>query len=208
MLLRFAKLLRSHSHEADLMSWKNQVLASQARFAESLDIVILTYEFELNGRKYPQVVECAKDMATLYASHKTYESFPKAQKQVLDTAENLQALIVKNKGASEVSDYSRILAQIYDAFVHMVDETDPRIPRAHYNLAETLFTIQDFTGATEHYRWVVDHGKWDAKPAAPAHKPSKLAKKDAPERQVLPRRSRTQVSRRSRRATKCFIRKI
>ncbi len=28
MLLRYAKLLRSHSHEADLTSWKNQVLSS------------------------------------------------------------------------------------------------------------------------------------------------------------------------------------
>lgn len=140
-------------------------MASAPRFPETLDLIILTYDYELNNRKYPQVVDCAHDMVALYADHKTFESFPKAQKQVLDTAEGLQALIIKNKGATEVGSYSHILAQVYDAFVHMVEETDPRIPRAHYNLAETLFTIQDYVGATDHYRWVVDHGKWDAKPA-------------------------------------------
>jgi TolA-binding protein len=166
MLLRFAKLLRSHSHERDLMSWKERVLADFSDSPESLDVVILTYEFALNQHKYDRVVACAQDMVKLWAKHKAYESFGKAQKQLLDTAEGLQQLIVKNKGANEVGSYSRVLAQVYDAFVRVVEETDPRIPRAHYNLAETLFTIKDFNGATDHYRWVVDHGKWNAKPVA------------------------------------------
>lgn len=181
MLLRFAKLLRSHSHESDLAGWKSQVLAKQSRLPESLDVVILAYEYALNNYKYDRVIECAKDMVMLYPLHKTYESFGKAQKQVLDTAEGLQQLVIKNKGASEVGKYSRVLAQIYDAFVHLVEETDPRIPRAHYNLAETLFTIKDFVGATDNYRWVVEHGKWNAKTMTQGKKtPSKAgAKKDS-----------------------------
>jgi TolA-binding protein len=181
MLLRFAKLLRSHSHEADLAGWKAKVLADRSRLPESLDVVILNYEYALNNYKYDRVIECAKDMVTLYPLHKTYESFGKAQKQVLDTAEGLQQLVIKNKDASEVGKYSRVLAQIYDAFVHLVEETDPRIPRAHYNLAETLFTIKDYAGATDHYRWVVEHGKWDAKPVAHAKKnaPKAGSKKDS-----------------------------
>ncbi|MGK5084940.1 tetratricopeptide repeat protein [Bdellovibrionota bacterium FG-1] len=162
MFLRFAKLLRSHDREIDLLEWKKQTVTSYSQLPESLDVVMLTYEFELNHRHYDQVVNCAHDMVQLYSTNKTHASFPKAQKQLLDTAEGLQNLIVKNKGANQVGDYSRILAQLYESFVHVVEETDPRIPRAHYNLAETLFTIQDYLGATEHYRWVVDHGKWTA----------------------------------------------
>lgn len=179
MLLRFAKLLRSHSHESELMGWKDQVLASHSQHPEALDIVILTYEHQLNKYNYGKVVDCARDMVALYARHKGYESFPKAQKHLLDTADGLQQLVIKNKGASEVGRYSQILAQIYDSFVRVVEETDPRIPRAHYNLAETLFTIKDYVGATEHYRWVVDHGSWKAKPAAQP-KGKALAKASGP----------------------------
>jgi TolA-binding protein len=56
-----------------------------------------------------------------------------------------------------------VLAAIYESFTKIVDESDPRIPRVHYNLAETLFTIKDYQGASVHYRWVVEHGSWDKK---------------------------------------------
>jgi|GEM_PF-1101778 len=163
MIVRFAKLLRSHNHDEDLITWKEKVLKSEPDRPESLDAVIVVYESQLNKRIYNQVVKSANDIAGLYANHKKFESFPKAQKMVLATAEGLQKDIVKNKGATDIASYSKALADIYDSFTRMVEETDPRIPRVHYNLAETLFTIKDYPQATAHYRWVVDHGRWPDK---------------------------------------------
>ena len=157
IMLRFAKLLRSHSHEADLLAFKNEVIQKESERPESLEVVITTYDFQLNKRDYPRVIESAQDMARLWQSGKRYDGFGRAQKQVLDTAEGLQTAILKNKEATEIRRYSEILATVYDTFTRMVEETDPRIPRVHYNLAETLFAIKDYAGATVHYRWVVTH---------------------------------------------------
>jgi tetratricopeptide (TPR) repeat protein len=164
MLYRYSKLLRSHGHELDLVNWKNIVLKEEGERPEALEVVLTVYEYQLNKRRYSQLVETAQDIVKLYPTKKKLELFPKAQKMLLDTAECLQTLIVKNKGAKEVGDLSKILAQVYDAFTQVVDESDPRIPRVHYNLAETLFTIKDYDGATRHYRWVVDHGTWKDTP--------------------------------------------
>lgn len=160
ILLRFAKLLRSHSHESDLVRWKDQVLVSESDRPESLETLLITYEFQVNKRRYPQLAESSQDIFNLYQKGKRYEAFSKAQKLLLDTAEGLQLLIVKNKDTQEVHALSVTLATIYDVFTKIVDEKDPRIPQVHYNLAETLFTIKDYSGATGHYRWVVDHESW------------------------------------------------
>jgi TolA-binding protein len=168
MLARFAKLLRSHGYEADLIAWKDQCLASESNRAETLDVLLTTFELQLMKRRYSQLIESSQDIVRLYTKNKdTYKVaegetsiFVKAQKMLLDTAEGLQTLVVKNKDATEVHSYSTTLAAIYDAFVKIVDDKDPRIPRVHYNLAETLFTIKDYPAATENYRWVVDHGVW------------------------------------------------
>jgi tetratricopeptide (TPR) repeat protein len=159
MSLRFAKLLRSHGHEADLNAWKKEFLSAESARPESLDIAMTVFENQLNKRRYEQVVETAQDFVALRAQHEKTENFAKAQKLILDTAEGLQTIIVKNKNATEVPVMTQHLAKLYETFTHAVAETDPRIPRVHYNLAETLFTIQDYGAATEHYRWVVDHAR-------------------------------------------------
>ncbi|MCM2322931.1 MAG: hypothetical protein NDJ90_06680, partial [Oligoflexia bacterium] len=163
ILVRFSKLLRSHDHEADLVAFKDEILRKEATRPESLEIVLTTYEFQLNKRRYQQLVQSSQDLVALYAAGKHQAGFARAQKMVLDTAEGLQAMIVKNKSADDVRNYSVILASIYDAFTRIVEEADPRIPRVHYNLAETLFATRDFPGATTHYRWVVEHGEWKAR---------------------------------------------
>ena len=159
MALRYAKLLRSHGHELDLNQWEKDFLAKESDRPEALDIAMIVYENQLNKRRYKQVVDTAQDFVALREKHSKHESFGRAQKMILDTAEGLQALIIKNKNATEVPEMTGYLAKLYETFVRAVDDADPRIPRVHYNLAETLFAIQDFKGATEHYRWVVDHPK-------------------------------------------------
>lgn len=160
---RFAKLLRSHGHEADLISWKDQLLAEEPQRSETLDTLLITFENQFNHRRFDQLVDSAKDLVRLQGSAKgfrQFESYPRAQKLFLDTAETIQALVVKNKDATEVSSLSVTLAAIYHAFTQVVDERDSRIPKVHFNLAETLFAIRAFGPATEHYRWVVDHSSW------------------------------------------------
>lgn len=159
MLVRFAKLLRSHDHESALTAWKDTVLESESGRPESVDVAIVAYEYQLNKRHYAQLVETAHDIQKLYPKYKGTESFARAQKLVLDAAEGLQASIIKQKDASDVQSYSATLASLYDIFTKIVEETDERIPRVHYNLAETLFAIKDYSGATQHYRWIVERGR-------------------------------------------------
>lgn len=156
MALRFAKLLRSHAYEVDLLKWKNQVLAEEAKQPESLDIVITVYEYQKNKHFHAGMIESARDMSAIYAVHPEFGSFRVAQKLLLDTAEEWQALIMKNRDADEVHAMSVKLAAMYDSFTHLVPENDQRVPLVHYNLAETLFAIKDFSGATGHYRWIVE----------------------------------------------------
>ena len=161
ILIRFAKLLRSHDMQKDLLSWKNQVLDQEWERNESLDVLVLTYEFLQNKRNYPEMIHSAQDLIGLYKKMgreklAKNEAFGKSQKMILDTATTLQALIIKNKNSKEARPLSNTLASLYSSFMQVVPETDPRIPQIHYNLAETLFTIQDYDGATEHYRWIVE----------------------------------------------------
>lgn len=183
MALRFAKILRSHGHEADLVLWKDQFIESESARPESLDIVLTTFENQVNKNRFQQLTESAQDMVRLSQANKKFkefDSYPKAQKMLLDTAESYQALLIKNKDATEVGTLSATLVSIYDAFTRIVDETDPRIPMAHYNLAETLFAIRSYEKATEHYRWVVEHGPFGG------WKPAKTAKAKAIEAASVP----------------------
>lgn len=161
MLTRYAKLLRSHGHETDLIAWKDRVLKDESGRPESLHVILTVYENQRNKNRYPQLLDSARDMVELHRKHPKHDSWPDGQKALLDTAEAMQALIIKNKGADAVGQLSQVLAGIYDSFTKIVDESDPRIPRVHYNLAETLFEIKDYEGATQNYRWIVTHGKWE-----------------------------------------------
>jgi len=170
MLFRYSKLLRAHAHDHDLIVWKDIVLKSELsgnlNAPETLDIVLNGFDHMLNRRDYVATTEIAKNIVELYQYSKKrkggqpYAAMGKAQKTILDTADGLQQLIVKNKENDQAKGYSVQLADLYFDFTQIVDDSDPRIMGAHYNLAETLFTIKKFDSATENYRWIVEHGKW------------------------------------------------
>jgi tetratricopeptide (TPR) repeat protein len=161
MLLRFGKLLRSHGREKDLMAWKDQLMATETTRPETLDVVLITFEFQVNKRYYTQLIETSRDVVKLYKQDALDKDVLfRAQKMLLDTADGIQKLIVTNKDHSEVNAYRPTLIAIYDSFTKIVPDNDARITRAHYNLAEALFAIKDFSGSTDHYRWIVEHGNW------------------------------------------------
>jgi TolA-binding protein len=171
MLLRYSKLLRAHDHDQELVEWKNRVLKAELsgdlKSPETLDIVLNTFEHAINRRTFASVTQIAQDIVDLYKlskkEGKPYASMDRAQKLLSDTADSWQQLIVKNKEAQEAKGLSVHLAALYAAFTQIMDENDPRVPGAHYNLAETLFTIKDYDGATANYRWIVEHGSWRKK---------------------------------------------
>ena len=161
MLLRFAKLLRSHNREKDLIAWKDQLMTSENNRPECLDVVLITFELQVNKRHFLQLIETSRDVVKLYQQNThDKDALNRAQKMLLDTADGIQKMIVTNKDSNEVNSYRPTLIAIYDSFTKVVAENDPRITRAHYNLAEALFAIKDYSGSTEHYRWIVDHGNW------------------------------------------------
>lgn len=161
MLIRFSKLLRSHGYEQDLIAWKNEVLEKEDARPESIDVLITAYDFQLAKRRFADLLQSSADMVRLYKKFPKYEGFTRAQKLLLETAETLQAMVLKNKDADGVRELSKTLAGVYLAFTQVIEDTDPRVNKAHYNLAETLFEIKDYAQSTGHYRWIVDHGRWD-----------------------------------------------
>ncbi len=163
MLIRFAKLLRSHGHIADLHTWKNQVL--ELKRAESFDVLLVVYENQSNRHDYKGILDSAQDMVAFNRKILDEAILEKGRKFLIDTAEELQGIVLKNRDAEDLNLYSGYLAGVYDAFIKVVDDVDepgkhdkdPRVVKAHYNLAETLFQIKKFEASTEHYRWIVDH---------------------------------------------------
>jgi TolA-binding protein len=112
----------------------------------------------MNKHRYNRVVLLATDIVNLNKKHPSKELASKSQKKLLDTADELQKIVLKNKNASDIASVSEPLAGIYDSFIQIVDENDPRVAKAHYNLAETLFLIKQYERAAQNYRWIVSRG--------------------------------------------------
>jgi tetratricopeptide (TPR) repeat protein len=173
MAAKTAKLLRSHNHDRELLVFKDLVIKEEGNRPEALDVLTIAYEHHENHRRFKEMIAIAQDMGRLYALHPAYEGFKAARKILLGTAEKLQAAVIKNKHAKGVKELSRHLADLYASFTKIVTDEDPRVPRVHYNLAETLFEINEFADATTHYRWVAD------RPASLKHVENASTLKDA-----------------------------
>lgn len=163
--VRFAKLLRSHGRDTDLVALRDLLIQEEYARPQTLEVAAMTFEYFYNQRAFPKMEEAARQFALLdrktegrMRTQEDYRTaYVDAQKMLLATADRLQALSVKNKNAREVSQLTQALASIYAAFTEIVDESDPRIPRVRYNLAETLFQVRDYAQATLHYQWAVEH---------------------------------------------------
>ncbi len=158
---RFARLLRAHGKEAELVAWKDLVLKEEIERAEAIEVVMTWFDDRLNRRKYLELQSVAQDVERVIQANRKvardWESYRVAVDTLIGTAQELQKIVIKNKQATELASYSAALAGLYMSITRILDAKDPRIPGVHYNLAETLFEIKDYPGATEHYRWVVDN---------------------------------------------------
>jgi outer membrane protein assembly factor BamD (BamD/ComL family) len=161
MMIVFGELLRSREHSVALNEWRKEALAEELTRPETLDVIMLNYGYVLEKRSYDQLAELSKDFPLIDSktSHhmRQYESYPKAQKIILDSAIELQKQIAGQPTKVRAIGLSRVLGAIYQAFTAIVDDSDPRVNEAHYNLAEIWFGLQDYAAATTEYKWVIDH---------------------------------------------------
>jgi len=172
MAVRLSKLLRSHGLDKELAAFKTQFLSEESDRPEGLDLLLIAFEHQMNKREFDRLAETSREIVRFHARMAVHAvadrpDFARAEKMMLDTASTLQGLVIKNKGASGLKTLSASLAAIYDSFVQLVPDSDPRVPRVHFNLAETWYAISEFEQATQHYRWVVEHRGWsDRDPVA------------------------------------------
>ncbi|MGZ3697795.1 MAG: tetratricopeptide repeat protein, partial [Bdellovibrionota bacterium] len=159
--------LRAHERIDSLITFKDQVLKEEASRPEGIDIALILHEYLMNHQDYAKIAELSRDFARVRKAHPEFTNYPAAEKALAATADSLQAILRKNTGASDLAKYSGWLAQVDQSFTDLLPTGDPRIPKAHYNLAETLFTIHDYEGATRHYRWIVEQGLTQVLPDAP-----------------------------------------
>lgn len=165
MELRMTKILRAHRRDRELVAWKDSLLKEEKTRPETVESVMTVLEHLWNQRKLTETMEMSRDLLTLYqvndAVYRESASFVAARKKLGDFAEELQKTLVEHKSAENSGMYLKILSELYNVFIQIVPDTDPRIGQIHYNLAETLFDIGQFDQATRHYRWILDH--WNSK---------------------------------------------
>lgn len=164
MTVRFAKHLRAGGKNQELIAWKNELMQNELKRAETVEVLMVLFEDQINKRKYADIGTTSKDFVKAYKAYpgaRGREAYLKAQRMLLQTAEQIQALTLKNKESDEVRTLSSTLSLLYSSFIDIVNPDDERVPKVHYNLAETLFEIKDYEGATQNYRWVVDNWRND-----------------------------------------------
>lgn len=167
MNLRFAKLLRSRLREADLVSWKNELIQKEPLQPETMDVVLTLFDHLWDQNRLAEISSACQDIENLYRFNSRQnallqsDSYLAARNALTARAEKLQTAILKAgpQVANQVP--MNVLRALYSTYIHIVPESDPRILLAHYNLAETLFKTADFSSATSHYRWILQH--WNSK---------------------------------------------
>jgi tetratricopeptide (TPR) repeat protein len=158
MLIEFSNLLRTHDREKDFFTWKDLVIAAEPARAASYEILLQTFDYQLNRMTYADLTKSVGDIVKIYPKFREGDTGKHAQKLLLDASVAIQKLILQQPARKD--EYARYLAVIYAGFVQIAGEEDPRIRSIHANLGETYFSIRDFEPAVTHYRWIVAHGSW------------------------------------------------
>lgn len=169
MLSRYARLLRAGGFEEPMLAWKERSLKEEIGRPESIDVVMTVFEHRVTRHEYSQLPVLANDLVHIYdtsAKLRDSTAFDNARKTLVATTEELQGLVLKNKGATEVTKLALALQDLYLAFEKVVAPDDARIPKARFNLAEAFYQIGNYDKATEHYRWIVERWKPYAKTEA------------------------------------------
>lgn len=168
MIVEYGNLLRSNDHDVDLVRWKDIVLAEESKRPESFEVLLTTFEYQVNRMRFVEAAASAQDIAKLYHRYEKTDAATHAQKLLLLASTEIQKSMLQDKDPAHQVQYAQELAAVYSAFTQVAGEDDPRVRTIHANLAETLFAIKDYDKATENYRWIVDRGHLSDKVVADA----------------------------------------
>jgi len=157
MVVRYTSLLRAEGFSEDLVGWKNEVIRSLGRREESLKVVTLVMEDQLNKYRFAALMETVKDITELFGRSGRAYSFRPAEKMLLEAATKLQDIISKDKDASSAKDPTLALEGIYKTYLSIAQADDPGLIRVHFNLGEALSSIERFDEAAIHYQWIFDN---------------------------------------------------
>jgi TolA-binding protein len=159
MMLRFAKLLRSHRHDEALESWKDRAIEQEPLLPETIEVIGIVFEHFFNERKFEKMLAVAHDLKKLDEKTKHQirqtDAYPAVEKLLINVAERLQAMTIKNRNATEVVRLSHALVGVYQVFEEIAEEADPRTARIHYNLGEVYFDIKEYDLSAENYAWII-----------------------------------------------------
>jgi TolA-binding protein len=161
MNLRFAKLLRAHRKDKELFSWEQMVMKKEINLPETIQVVTTLFDHLWNQSLYEQMLSVGKDIELSYKAidlkERETEGVIAARKTLLEVANKFHEMERNNKNTAKTALILNNLSGIYAVFLNILPDNDPRAPEAHYNLAEALFSGNEFEKATENYNWILAH---------------------------------------------------
>lgn len=149
--VRFGRLLKAHGHLEALSRWRELVFDNQGAGEESSEIASLLLEERFARREWKMLDSAIHDLLRSTVA----EGRPKAEKRLLEMAEEIQKMVLKNLASTEVKILTQALATVYDSFAEGLPGSDARVGQAHYNLAEAYFRTEEYAAATKRYRMAI-----------------------------------------------------
>lgn len=161
MLVSFAKHLRTGSLIPELVDWKNIVIQEENSLSESLDVVLVYFDYMILKYGITSASASTSDIVELNKKTKDginkFASYAAAASTLLKTANTIQLKITETKDRTEAIKLSQILKTVYNTFLTVADKEDPRVAQVHHNHAETLFKLENFEESATEYAWVLEH---------------------------------------------------
>ncbi len=155
-LVQMTKLFRSRNLEGDLVAWKNLVLQTMPNRQDTLEVLLLVMEDQMNRYRHREFFESSRDLMDLYKRNSKTLAFDQARDLLIKAAERVQKTIQDNKEPPR--NLSLVLAGIYSTYLRMIDEKDPRVFKIRFNIANAFAAAGDVNRALEEYLWVMKRG--------------------------------------------------
>jgi TolA-binding protein len=173
MISRFGRLLKAHTHTESLEEWKTLIVRRDSHLPESLDVINTVFEHHHEQGRFNHLPDVTKDIVDLIKKRHRWiaqdnqnekhqdwvKAYEVSQKLLHGSAEEIQKRLLENKLAYQHPEFKKrrsLMLSLYDGFIAMIEPSDVRVAQIYYNLGETLFQLEDYPRATEHYRKALD----------------------------------------------------
>jgi TolA-binding protein len=173
MAIRFADHLRTADLNDDLRAWKTIVLKSDPS-RKSLEMLIGILEYDLERAAYADVAKDASDAADVLAANPEHAEAEHARKLVVRGADKLTKRISDYKKTAVSTDAEKFLGQLLATFDRMTPATDARRFSLRWNLAETHFSLEQYSQAAIAYRWIAANWNTGVKGSAVSPKAARV----------------------------------